>query len=66
MAKQQYCIRVEPQTMEALNSIAMLENRTRSNLIEFILLEFIQFYREKYTLDFLSEKFDNIVTPKVC
>lgn len=60
MAKQQYCIRVEPQTMEALNSIAMLENRTRSNLIEFILLEFIQFYREKYTLDFLSEKFDNI------
>ena len=37
MAKQQYCIRVEPQTMEALNSIAMLENRTRSNLIEFIL-----------------------------
>lgn len=61
MAKQQYCIRVEPQTMEALNSIAMLENRTRSNLIEFILLEFILFYREKYTLDFLSEKFDNIV-----
>lgn len=60
MAKQQYCIRVEPQTMEALNSIAMLENRTRSNLIEFILLEFILFYREKYTLDFLSEKFDNI------
>lgn len=60
MAKQQYCIRVEPQTMEALNSIAKLENRTRSNLIEFILLEFIQFYREKYTLDFLSEKFDNI------
>lgn len=60
MAKQQYCIRVGPQTMEALNSIAMLENRTRSNLIEFILLEFIQFYREKYTLDFLSEKFDNI------
>lgn len=60
MAKQQYCIRVEPQTMKALNSIAMLENRTRSNLIEFILLEFIQFYREKYTLDFLSEKFDNI------
>ena len=66
MAKQQYCIRVEPQTMEALNSIAMLENRTRSNLIEFILLEFIQFYREKYTLDFSSEKFDNIGTPKVC
>ena len=60
MAKQQYCIRVEPQTMEALNSIAMLENRTRSNLIEFILLEFILFYREKYTLDFFSEKFDNI------
>lgn len=60
MAKQQYCIRVEPQMMEALNSIAMLENRTRSNLIEFILLEFIQFYREKYTLDFSSEKFDNI------
>lgn len=60
MAKQQYCIRVESQTMEALNSIAMLENRTRSNLIEFILLEFILFYREKYTLDFLSEKFDNI------
>lgn len=60
MTKQQYCMRVEPQTMEALNSIATLENRTRSNLIEFILLEFIQFYREKYTLDFLSEKFDNI------
>lgn len=60
MSKQQYCIRVEPQTMESLNSIAMLENRTRSNLIEFILLEFIQFYGEKYTLDFLSEKFDNI------
>lgn len=60
MAKQQYCIRVESQTMEVLNLIAMLENRARSNLIEFILLEFIQFYREKYTLDFLSEKSDNI------
>lgn len=60
MAKQQYCIRVESQTMETLKLISMLENRTRSNLIEFVLLEFIQFYREKYTLDFLSEKFDNI------
>lgn len=52
MSKQQYCIRVEPQTMEALNSIARLENRTRSNLIEFILLEFIQFYRENIHLTF--------------
>lgn len=42
--KKQYCIRLDQKSVEELNKIACLENRTRNNLIELIIEVFIKNY----------------------
>lgn len=42
--KKQYCIRLDEKSVEELNKIAYLENRTRNNLIELIIEVFIKNY----------------------
>ena len=45
MAKEHTGVRLDPDLLAVINTIAEEENRTRSNVIETALLQFVQDYR---------------------